>query len=124
MKITEICEEIKKPISEFNIRNLIITTSPPFEWAGIKDHPIHKIGYYYFGISDRFNFQEEKISQVDENLLWKLYALIQNYWLIHYEEWNGKTTNMVFNMRNNIKVIEEDINKDLLSVYEKYYNWR
>lgn len=84
--IEKVCEEIKKPIDCFNIKEMIINTTVPFEWAD-NIHPINQLGYFYFGIADGFKFNEEKVNKADELFLWKLYGLIQNYWLIHYIEW-------------------------------------
>ena len=90
-KLDKTREEIKNDIDSFDIRKLIKRCSPPFEWSGIKDHPINMIGYYYFGIGDGFKFLDEAIQNADELLLWKLYGLIQNYWLVHYETWYGES---------------------------------
>ena len=87
--IEKICEEIKNPIDSFNIREMIIDVSVPFEWAD-NIHPINQLGYFYFGVGDGFKFNEEKVNNADELFLWKLYGLIQNYWLIHYVEWEGQ----------------------------------
>lgn len=81
-----ICEAIKAPIDSFDIRKLILDTAVPFEWD-VKDHPIKQLGHFYFGIGDGFEFDPEKVNKCDELTLWKLYGLIQTYWLIHYEEW-------------------------------------
>jgi len=121
--IKEICEDIKQPIESFDIREMITHTSPPFEWCN-KNHPINQIGQFFFGISDGFKFDREKIAVADEVLLWKLYALIQTFWCVHYREWHRKQTNMVFNMRNNIIIKVEDAEKDMLSIYEKHFDWR
>lgn len=91
MSLREMHEEIKKPISNFDIRKMIIKSCPPFEWAtSNRSHPIEQFGYFYFGIGDGFHFDESKIQEADELLLWKLYGLIQTYWLMHYREWNKK----------------------------------
>lgn len=125
MNIKEVCEEIKNPLESFDIKKLIMSTAVPFEWCkGDKSHPIQQLGYYYFGIGDGFKFNEQKVNEADELLLWKLYALTQKYWKVHYEEWHERTTNMVFNMRNSIEIKDEDVGKDMLSVYEKYYDWK
>ena len=125
MDIKNVEEEIKNPIESFDVRQLIMKSAPPFEWCDQDySHPIQQLGGYYFGIGDGFDYDEQKVKEADELTLWKLYALIQNYWLVHYEEWYGKNENMIFNMRNSITIKPEDVGKDMLSVYEKYYNWR
>ena len=89
--IREVSQEICEPIESFDIRKMILDIAVPFEWARADhSHPIEQLGYFYFGIGDGFNFYEEKVNEADELLLWKLYALAQNYWLIHYEEWFNK----------------------------------
>ena len=82
---------------------MIVDTAVPFEWAD-NIHPINQLGYFYFGIADGFKFNKEKVENADELFLWKLYGLIQNYWLIHYREWKDKKTNLICNMRNYIKI--------------------
>ena len=84
--IEKIYEEIQKPISDFNIRELILNTSPPFEWSTNNgSHPIEQLGYFCFGVGDGFRFDTQKVAEADELVLWKLYALIQTYWLAHYK---------------------------------------
>lgn len=92
MNIKMVKECINKDVEEFDIVELILSSAPPFEWArSDNSHPIQKIGYYYFGIGEGFKFNEEKVREEDESTLWKLYALIQMYWLAHYKEWyNGR----------------------------------
>lgn len=63
-----------------NIRNLILDSAPPLEWSGDKNHPIHTLGYYYFGIGDGFRFNEEALKDADEELLKKIYGEIARYW--------------------------------------------
>ena len=125
MDIKNVEEEIKNPIESFDVRQLIMKSAPPFEWCkNDYSHPIQQLGYFYFGIGDGFDYNEQKVKEADELTLWKLYALIQRYWLVHYEEWNRRNSNMISNMRNSIIIKPEDVGKDMLSVYEKYYNWR
>lgn len=91
INISQIHEEIQKPISDFNIRELIMDSSPPFEWlTNNGSHPIEQLGYFYFGIADGFRFNTQKVAEADELILWQLYALIQTYWVVHYREWNRK----------------------------------
>lgn len=91
--VKEVCEEIREPIENFDIRKMILDIAVPFEWATTdRSHPVEQLGYFYFGIGDSFCFNEEKVNEADELLLWKLYALTQNYWLIHYEEWYKKAS--------------------------------
>ena len=91
--IDEVCQEIREPIESFDIRKMILDIAVPFEWATAdRTHPIEKLGYFYFGICDGFHFYEEKVNESDELLLWKLYALTQNYWLIHYKEWHNRVS--------------------------------
>lgn len=91
MNISQMHEEIQKPISDFNIRELILDTAPPFEWSTSDgSHPIEQLGYFYFGICDGFRFDTQKVAEADELVLWKLYALIQTYWFVHYKEWYRK----------------------------------
>jgi len=125
MNTKNIKEEIKKPIESFDIRKMIMKSAPPFEWDEQNySHPIQQLGYFYFGIGDGFRYDEQKVKEADELTLWKLYALMQRYWLVHYEEWNRRNSNMISNMRNSIIIKPEDVGKDMLSVYEKYYDWR
>lgn len=124
MNTKNIKEEIKKPIESFDIRKMIMKSAPPFEWDEQDySHPIQQLGSFYFGIGDGFDYDEQKVKEADELTLWKLYALMQRYWLVHYEEWNRRNSNMVSNMRNSIIIKPEDVGKDMLSVYEKYYDW-
>ncbi|MPM08416.1 hypothetical protein SDC9_54728 [bioreactor metagenome] len=102
---------------------MIQKSDPPFEWADRK-HPINTIGSFYFGICDGFTFDEEKVRDADENFLWKLYALIQTYWLVHYEEWDEKSSQLLFNMRNKIHIKESDVGKNMLEVYEEHFDWK
>lgn len=106
-----------------NIRELILKTPPPLDWCG-KKHPIETIGNYYFGIGDGFRFDKDKIEQSDELFLWKMHALISDYWLNFYKEQYNKTQNMIHHMNNMIDVKSDDVGKSLLQVYEQYYNWR
>ncbi len=88
MSIREICTEIKRPVEEFDIVELILNSAPPFEWCKSDySHPIQQLGYYYFGIGDGFKFYEDRVRSADELMLWRLYGLIQTYWLVHYQEW-------------------------------------
>lgn len=63
-----------------NIRKLILDSAPPFEWSNDETHPIHTLGYYYFGIADGFRFDEEAVKNADEELLKKIYGKIARYW--------------------------------------------
>ena len=63
-----------------NIRKLMLDSAPPFEWSGNESHPIHTLGYYYFGICDGFRFDEEAIKNADEELLKSIYGDIARYW--------------------------------------------
>lgn len=106
-----------------NIKELILETSPPFEW-NTREHPIQKLGNFFFGIAEGFSFDKKKVNEASDTDLWKLYALINKYWLDNYQEWNRRTENMVFNMKNNIEIKKDDIGKNLLEVYEAKYDWR
>lgn len=88
--IEAVCEAIQAPIDSFDIRKLILKSAPPFEWSAMFDHPINKLGHYYFGIGDGFKFDPEKVKACDELTLWKLYGLIEHYWSVHEEEWLEK----------------------------------
>lgn len=91
LSIDEMHKAIQKPVDDFDIRQLILNSSPPFEWSTSDgSHPIEQLGYFYFGIGDGFRFNESEVAAADELLLWKLYALIQTYWLSHYQEWERK----------------------------------
>ena len=125
MNTKNIKEEIKKPIESFDIRKMIMKSAPPFEWDEQDySHPIQQLGYFYFGIGDGFRYDEQKVKEADELTLWKLYALMQTYWLIQYEAWYNKNANLINRMRNYIIIKPEDVGKDMLSVYEKYFDWR
>ena len=63
-----------------NIRKLMLDAAPPFEWCNDEKHPIHTLGYYYFGIGDGFRFDEEAVKNADEELLKKIYGEIARYW--------------------------------------------
>lgn len=63
-----------------NIKKLMLDSAPPFEWSNDETHPIHTLGYYYFGISDGFKFNEEAVKNADEELLKKIYGEIARYW--------------------------------------------
>lgn len=63
-----------------DIRKLILDSAPPFEWSGDKNHPIHKLGCYVFGISDGFIFDKKAVKNADEELLKKIYGEIARYW--------------------------------------------
>lgn len=63
-----------------DIRKLILDSAPPFEWCSNKAHPIHTLGYYYFGIADGFRFNEEAVENTDEESLKKIYGEIARYW--------------------------------------------
>lgn len=63
-----------------NIRKLMLDAAPPLEWSSDKSHPIHTLGYYYFGICDGFIFDEEAVKEADEELLKKIYGEIARYW--------------------------------------------
>lgn len=124
MDIKNVEEVSKNPIESFDVRQLIMKSAPPLEWCKQDySHPIQQLGSYYFGIGDGFEYDEQKVKEADEATLWKLYALIQNYWLIHYEAWYSKNANLINRMRNSIIIKPEDVGKDMLSVYEKYYDW-
>jgi len=117
-------EEIRKPIGEFDIREMILQATPPQEWCGIENHPINQIGYYYFGIADGYKFYEDKVQECDEELLWKLYGLIQKYWCEFYSYHHSRYDGMAYNMRNNIIIKDEDVGKSMLAVYEEQFEWR
>lgn len=123
MKYTKenICKEIENDINSFNIRELILTSAPPFEWADGK-HPINTLGNYYFGIGDGFNFDKEKVNKADEDLLWKLYGLISLYWKVKNEQ-SLNRINIVSNM-SSITIKESDVGKRMLKVFEEYHDWR
>ena len=59
-----------------DIRKLILSSEPPFEWNNDETHPIHSLGYYIFGIYDGFIFDEEAVNDADEELLKKIYGEI------------------------------------------------
>lgn len=63
-----------------DIRKLMLDSAPPFEWSNDETHPIHTLGYYYFGIGDGFKFDEEAVKNADEELLKKIYGEIAKYW--------------------------------------------
>lgn len=63
-----------------SIRELILNSAPPLEWVGQEDHPIHQLGYYYFGISDGFRFDKNAVLNADDALLKKIYGEIARYW--------------------------------------------
>ena len=63
-----------------DIRKLILSSEPPFEWNNDETHPIHSLGYYVFGIYDGFIFDEEAVKNADEELLKKIYGEIARYW--------------------------------------------
>ena len=124
MDIKDIEKEINRPIDSFDVRKLIMESSPPFEWCNQDySHPIQKIGSYYFGIGDGFDYDEQKVKETDELTLWKLYALIQNYWSVQYQTWHNRNQQVINNMRNCITIKPEDVGKKMLRVYEKYYDW-
>ena len=64
-----------------NIRKLILDSAPPLEWESDKKHPIHTLGYYYFGIADGFKFNEKAVNEANEELLKKIYGEIARYWV-------------------------------------------
>lgn len=43
----------------------MLDSAPPFEWSSDKSHPIHTLGYYYFGIGDGFRFNKETVKEAD-----------------------------------------------------------
>ena len=110
-------------MENINIRELIKKTPPPFDWD-VKGHPVKEIGYYFYGIGDGFTYDDKKLIDADENILWKLHALISAYWLENYQIWNRRSENVIFNMRNKIIIKQKDIGKDMLSVYEERFDWR
>lgn len=63
-----------------DIRSLMLDAAPPFEWSDDKTHPIHSLGYYYFGIGDGFVFNKKAVENADEELLKKIYGEIARYW--------------------------------------------
>lgn len=63
-----------------DIKKLILDSAPPFEWSNDETHPIHTLGYYYFGIGDGFKFDKEAVKNADEELLKKIYGEIARYW--------------------------------------------
>ena len=63
-----------------DIRKLILSSEPPFEWNNDETHPIHSLGYYVFGIYDGFIFDEEAVNNADEESLKKIYGEIARYW--------------------------------------------
>lgn len=107
-----------------NIKDLILNQTPPLEWSSIDNHPIKKLGSYFFGLVDGFDFDKEKVSKCEELELWDLYAEIKEYWELQYKKWSDKKSEIIFNMRNNVFIGDEDLGKDLLTVYEKRFNWR
>lgn len=108
-------------MKNLNIRELILETSPPFEW-NIENHPIQDIGHYLCGMADGFRFDTDKINNAKEEDLWRLYALINKYWLDKYQKWSSRTDNMIINMKH-IEITKENVGKNLLDVYEaKYIN--
>lgn len=58
----------------------MLNAAPPLEWCNDKNHPIHTLGHYYFGICDGFRFNEEAVKKADEELLKKIYGEIARYW--------------------------------------------
>lgn len=63
-----------------NIRDLMLNAAPPLEWSDDKTHPIHSLGYYYFGIGEGFVFDKKAVKNADEELLKKIYGEIARYW--------------------------------------------
>ena len=91
-------EEIKdsrdiEPIErKFNpdthILDLVKSVSPSYE---ICNHPlIRKYGYDTFGSICEAWYWNDNLSEVSEQDLWKIYALIQASWLSKYEYWYHK----------------------------------
>ena len=65
-------------VKNINIRNLILNSAPPFEWSGDKNHPIHTLGCYYFGIGEGFRFNENTVKEADEEMLKRFMARLQD----------------------------------------------
>lgn len=63
-----------------DIRKLILSSEPPFEWNNDETHSIHSLGYYVFDIYNGFIFDEEAVNNADEELLKKIYGEIARYW--------------------------------------------
>jgi len=63
-----------------DIRNLILNSDPPIKWSDDKNHPIHTLGCYYFGVDGGFVFDEEAVKEADKELLKKIYGEIARYW--------------------------------------------
>ena len=63
-----------------NVKKIILKAAPPLEWSVDKNHPIHTLGCYSFGIRDGFVYDKEKVKEADEELLIKILGEIARYW--------------------------------------------
>lgn len=62
----------------------IMRLSPALEWS--EDSFWGNYGYFYFGIGDGYNWDESKLKQEDEIILWKIYAFITSHLYRKYSE--------------------------------------
>lgn len=74
------------PMTEKNIRELIKEAVPPLDWFCDYNHPIFTLGWLEDGIRLEFHYEDEKIQKADELFLWKMYAIMSDYWCKFYEE--------------------------------------
>jgi hypothetical protein len=72
-----------------DIIKIIIEDLVPFlEWS--KEDYWHNVGKYYFGIGDGYNWDKEKLKDLDEKELLKIMAICSYAWLKKYEKWYHK----------------------------------